>query len=118
MTEKEFLKFLKANEKKLQHLRGKVWPRKAGVFAINIFNDNFRKGGFLLDKSRTKWARTKRQDRKPPTTASKYLPLQSKRQHLMSSKFRAMQYVLCPQQRFDLHFVPFLGDERSSKLSF
>lgn len=85
MTEKEFLKFLKANEKKLQHLRGKVWPRKAGVFAINIFNDNFRKGGFLLDKSRTKWAHTKRQDRKPPTTASKYLPLQSKRQHLMSS---------------------------------
>lgn len=84
MTEKEFLKLISANEKKLQHLRCKIWPRKASVFAINIFNDNFRKGGFL-DKNRTKWARTKRQDRKPPTTASKYLPLQSKRQHLMSS---------------------------------
>ena len=54
MTEKEFLKLISANEKKLQHLRGKIWPRKAGVFAINIFNDNFRKGGFL-DKNRTKW---------------------------------------------------------------
>ncbi|RRD75240.1 phage virion morphogenesis protein [Tannerella forsythia] len=84
MTEKEFLRRMNIVMKNIEKMQARAWPIKAETFALNMFNENFRKGGFL-DKNRTKWVRTKRQDRKPPTTASKYLPLKSKRQHLMSS---------------------------------
>ena len=90
MTEKAFFRKLDAIRKDIKELRADKWPRKAGVLAINLSNENFRKGGFL-NQTRVAWKRTKRQD-KPrktkagkPSAASTYGPLLSARRHLSRS---------------------------------
>jgi phage gpG-like protein len=57
-------------------------PRKVGVIAVNQFKQNFRESGFM-DGGLHPWKRTRRQDGKG--TDSRYGPLTSTRNHLMSS---------------------------------
>ena len=90
MTDKQFLRKLTSVRKDIDELVASKWPRKAGVMAVNLFNENFRKGGFM-GKTRVSWKRTKRQDnpRKTksgkPSAASSYGPLLSSRRHLSRS---------------------------------
>ena len=90
MTEKQVLRKLASVRKDIDELVASKWPRKAGVMAINLFNENFRKGGFL-NKVRVAWRRTKRQNNPrmtkagKTTAASSYGPLLSSRRHLSRS---------------------------------
>ena len=90
MTEKQFLRKLASVRKDIDELVASKWPRKAGVMAVNLFNENFRKGGFL-NKVRVAWRRTKRQNNPRMTKAGKttatssYGPLLSSRRHLSRS---------------------------------
>jgi len=90
MTDKQFLRKLASVRKDIDELVASKWPRKAGVMAINLFNENFRKGGFM-GKTRKPWKRTQRQNnpRKTKsgkiTAASSYGPLLSSRRHLSRS---------------------------------
>ena len=90
MTEKQFLRKLASVRKDIDELVASKWPRKAGVMAVNLFNENFRKGGFL-NKVRVAWRRTKRQNNPrmtkagKTTAASSYGPLLSSRRHLSRS---------------------------------
>ena len=90
MTEKQFLRKLASVRKDIDELVANKWPRKAGVMAVNLFNENFRKGGFL-NKVRVAWRRTKRQNNPrmtkagKTTAASSYGPLLSSRRHLSRS---------------------------------
>lgn len=90
MTEKQFLRKLASVRKDIDELVASKWPRKAGVMAVNLFNENFRKGGFL-NKVRVPWRRTKRQNNPrmtkagKTTAASSYGPLLSSRRHLSRS---------------------------------
>ena len=90
MTDKQFLRKLASVRKDIDKLVSDKWPRKAGVMAVNLFNENFRKGGFL-NKVRVAWRRTKRQNNPrmtkagKTTAASSYGPLLSARRHLSRS---------------------------------
>lgn len=57
-------------------------PRKVGVVAVNHFKQNFRDGGWL-DGGLHPWKRTRRQE--GDGNDSKYGPLTSRRNHMMSS---------------------------------
>ena len=87
MTDKQFFHKLAAVRGDIDKLVSDKWPRKAGVMAVNLFNENFRKGGFL-NKVRVAWRRTKRQNNPrmtkagKTTAASSYGPLLSSRRHL------------------------------------
>lgn len=90
MTDKQFFHKLAAVRGDIDKLVSDKWPRKAGVMAVNIFNENFRKGGFL-NKVRVAWRRTQRQNNPrmtkagKTTAASSYGPLLSSRRHLSRS---------------------------------
>ena len=90
MTDKQFFHKLAAVRGDIDKLVSDKWPRKAGVMAVNLFNENFRKGGFL-NKVRVAWRRTKRQNNPrmtkagKTTAASSYGPLLSSRRHLSRS---------------------------------
>lgn len=59
-------------------------PRKVGVMAVNHFKENFRRSGFVNSGLRP-WPKTKRQMSNLPGADSRYGPLTSSRNHLMSS---------------------------------
>ena len=59
-----------------------VLPRKVGILAVNHFRNNFRQGGFV-NNGLQPWKRTRRQEEGGKD--SKYSPLTSRRNHLMSS---------------------------------
>lgn len=59
-------------------------PRKVGVMAVNHFKENFRRSGFVNSGLRP-WQKTKRQMSNRPGADSRYGPLTSNRNHLMSS---------------------------------
>ena len=59
-------------------------PRKVGVIATNHFKDNFRKSGFVNGGVRP-WQKTKRQMSNLAGANSRWGPLTSSRNHLMSS---------------------------------
>lgn len=59
-------------------------PRKVGVIATNHFKDNFRKSGFVNGGVHP-WQKTKRQMSNLPGANSRWGPLTSSRNHLMSS---------------------------------
>ena len=84
MTDKQFFHKLAAVRGDIDKLVSDKWPRKAGVMAVNLFNENFR-------KVRVAWRRTKRQNNPrmtkagKTTAASSYGPLLSSRRHLSRS---------------------------------
>ena len=88
MDYKQFCKILTSKNPEIQKMVSDTWPRKAGITAVNQFKENYRMGGFL-DKARTPWKRTKRQDNPKLTKSGKsaasstYGPLLSARRHLM-----------------------------------
>ena len=59
-------------------------PRKVGVMAVNHFKENFRRSGFVNSGLRP-WPKTKRQMSNLHGADSRYGPLTSSRNHLMSS---------------------------------
>ena len=84
MTDKQFFHKLAAVRGDIDKLVSDKWPRKAGVMAVNLFNEN-------LNKVRVAWRRTKRQNNPrmtkagKTTAASSYGPLLSSRRHLSRS---------------------------------
>ena len=59
-------------------------PRAVGVMAVNHFKDNFRRSGFV-NGGLHPWQKTKRQMGDSPGVDSRWGPLTSGRNHLMSS---------------------------------
>ncbi len=76
-------------ERKVERLKKEIekevyndLPRKVGIVAVNHFKQNFREAGFV-DGGVQPWKKTRRQQ--GTGTDSKYTPLTSSRNHLMSS---------------------------------
>jgi hypothetical protein len=70
--------------RRLETLRDRTLPIKAGNLAVNHFKENFRKGGYR-DGGFTPWKITQRQQSGGRGAASQYGPLLSGRNHLMNS---------------------------------
>ncbi len=84
MNTKEFSNLTRQFERELETFARRTAPVIVGRLAENHFRNNFRKGGFV-DRELKPWPRTRRQQSGAGTAASKYGPLLSSREHLMSS---------------------------------
>lgn len=86
MDIKEAIRMLEAKRRLIEKTCKDTIPRKIGVKAVNLTNQNFREGGFN-DGGLKPWKRTRRQDDSfyGKKATSKYGPLLSARNHLSRS---------------------------------
>jgi phage gpG-like protein len=78
------IKEMEQLKKRIEDLRERVLPVKAGNMAVSHFKENFRKGGYQ-DNGFTPWKKAKRQEAGREDAAALYGPLLSGRNHLMNS---------------------------------
>lgn len=83
MDAKNLPKLVEHLKKEIQREVNDRLPRKVGITAVNHFKQNFRDGGFM-NGGLHPWKKTKRQQQ-PSNAGSRYSPLTSARNHLMSS---------------------------------
>lgn len=84
MTPDQFADRLRQHSQQIAQAYASRWPRIMGKLAIDHFQDNFRRAGYI-DTSLEPWEQTLRQRLPFNGAAGRYTPLLSRSNHLMRS---------------------------------
>ena len=84
MTPDQFADRLRQRSQQIAQAYASRWPRIMGKLAIDHFQDNFRRAGYI-DTSLEPWEQTLRQQLPFNGAAGRYTPLLSRSNHLMRS---------------------------------